>query len=80
MLTSKRGKELLAMSSEDKLKTLREEIYESYEFWLGCYESDNEHWKSGVLHVYRNMLAMIDNEGSYYKCPCHICKNRKEDK
>ena len=74
------------MSSEDKVKggclesmrDLRDMIYKDYEFWLGCYESDNEHWKSGVVHAYRNVLAFLNGNEERTFCPCHICKATRE--
>lgn len=67
------------MSSEDKLTILREQIYKDYEFWLGCYNSDKgtstegDHWKSGMIHAYRNVLAAIDGDREFSTCPCHVC-------
>ena len=74
------------MSSEDKLKTLRNDIYIEYEFWLGNYEKDKpesgeikpaNYWKSGIIHAYRNVLAILDHEtvtNIFTLCPCHVCQ------
>lgn len=82
-------------SADEKLIALRDQLYKDYEFWLGCYHADNENWKSGVVHAYRNVLYEIDrhNETTLRSmakctcniciCPCHICRamrDRKENK
>lgn len=61
----------------DDMKELRAMVYKDYEFWLGCYQSDPENWKSGILHAYRNVLSQIDGEIENL-CPCHICVAMKK--
>jgi hypothetical protein len=59
---------------------LKETIRNDYEFWLGCFQSDNsDKWKSGILHAYHDVICMIEAKTTTY-CPCHICTYMRERK
>lgn len=76
--------------ADERLNALRDQVYKDYEFWLGCYNSDKENWKSGVVHAYRNVLYEIDIHDktkhvqmknctcNICRCPCHICRSMRE--